>query len=66
MLLDNKNKQNKQKTKKKHSLKDCVEQFFNFSYKNNIHDKIILLDAALLVRKNTMQAGYAIKKLWPY
>ena len=42
-LLDNNKNQNKQKTKNKHSLKDCIEQFFNFSC------KIILLDAQLLV-----------------
>ena len=36
--------------KKKRSLKDYIEQFFNLSYKN-IHDKMILFDAALLVQK---------------
>ena len=41
------------------SLKDCTEQLFNFSYKNTVHNKIILFDAALLVQKNTMRAGYA-------
>ena len=37
----------------KHSLKDCIEQFFDFSYKN-ICDKILLFDATLLAQKNTM------------
>ena len=45
----------------KHSLKDCIEQFFDFSYKN-ICGKIILFDATL-VQKNTMcvcvWGGYA-------
>ena len=36
--------------KNKRSLKDYIEQFFNLSYKN-IHDKMILFDAALLVQK---------------
>ena len=44
-------KQYKQKTKNKHSLKDCTEQFFKLSYKNIIHDKILLFNAALLVQK---------------
>ena len=35
-------------------LKDCIEEFFNFSHKN-IHDKIIHLDATLLVPKKTMR-----------
>ena len=30
--------------KNKHSLKDCIEQFFNFPNKNIIHDKIINTD----------------------
>ena len=50
-LLDNNKNQNKQKTKNKHSLKDCIEQFFNFSYENIINNKVILFDAALLVQK---------------
>ena len=49
--------------KNKHSLKDCLEQFLNFSYKNNIHDKIIVSYAALLVQKNTMRAGYAERSI---
>ena len=56
-------KQNKQKTENKHSLKDCIEQFLNFSYKNIIHDKTILFDAALLVQKNMMQTGYAARSI---
>ena len=55
MLLGNKIKQDKQKTKNKHCLKDCMEQFFNFSYKNIVHDNIILFDVALFVQKNTMR-----------
>ena len=35
-LDNNKKQQNKQKAKNKHSLKDCIEQFLNFSYKNII------------------------------
>ena len=53
MLLDNTKKQNKSKAKNKYSLKDCIEQFFNFSYKKTIHDKIILFAVALLVQKKT-------------
>ena len=65
MLLDNNKKQNKQKTKNKHSLKDYWI-VFNFSYKNIIHDKIIFYDVALLVQKKAMRVGYerSIKKLW--
>ena len=59
MLLGNKIKQDKQKTKNKHSLKDCMEQFFNFSYKNIVHDNIMLFDVALFVQKNTMRMVYA-------
>ena len=59
MLLDSNKKQNKNKTKNKHSLKDCVEQFFIFSYKNITHDKTIFFHAALLVQKSTIWAGYA-------
>ena len=59
MLLDNNKKQDQQKTKNKHSLKDCIEKFFNFSYKNIKHDKIILFDATLLVQKNAVRVGYA-------
>ena len=36
--------------KNKRSLKDYIEQFFNLPYKN-VHDKMILFDAALLVQK---------------
>ena len=32
-------------------MKDCIQ----FSYKNIIHDKIILFDTALLVQNNTMR-----------
>ena len=53
VLLDNK-KQNKHKTKKKKHSKHCMEQLSNFSYKNIIHDQIILFDAELLVQKITM------------
>ena len=49
----------KQAENEKHSLKDCTEHFLNFSYKNTVHNKIILFDAALLEQKNTMRAGYA-------
>ena len=56
MLLDKNEKQNKQKTKSKYSLKVLLSIF---SYKNILHDKIILFDAALLVQKNTMPVGYA-------
>ena len=40
-----------------------MEQFFNFSYKNIMYDKIILFDAALLVQKTTMRAGYAERSI---
>ena len=58
MLLDNnkKKKKNKQKTKSKHSLKDCIEQFFNFSSQNIMHDRIIL-DVQLLVEKGHDAGG---------
>ena len=49
-------------------MKDCIEWFFNFSYKNIIHVKLILFDAALLMQKSKMRAGYAeqsTKQLWP-
>ena len=49
--------------KNKHSLKDCIEQFFSFSYKNITYNKIILIDAALLVQKNTMWVGYAKRSI---
>ena len=70
VLLDNK-KQNKQKTKNKH-LKDRIKQFFNFSYKNIIHDKLMLSDAALLVQKtsygrvtlNEVLNNYGLKKTY--
>ena len=70
VLLDNK-KQNKQKTKNKH-LKDRIKQFFNFSYKNIIHDKIMLSDAPLLVQKtsygrvtlNEVLNNYGLKKTY--
>ena len=52
LLLDNNKNQNKQKTKNKYSLNDCTVQFFNFSYKNTIHDKILLFDVTLLVKKH--------------
>ena len=60
-LLDN--KEAKAEAKNKYSLKDCSEQFFNFSYKNIINDIKILFDAALLVQKNTMRAGYAERSI---
>ena len=41
MLLDN----------KRHSLKDFIEQIFNFSCKNVRHDKENFFDAALLSQK---------------
>ena len=47
---DNNKKQNKQKTKNKHSLKDCIGQFFIF-FIQNYYDKTIPFDAALLVQK---------------
>ena len=50
--------QNNQNMKSKHSLKNCIEQLFNFSYKYIIHDTI-LFDAALLLQKNMMRTGYA-------
>ena len=59
----NNNKHKKRKTKNKRFLKSCIEQFFNFSYKNVIHENIILFDAALLVQKNTMQEGYAERNI---
>ena len=62
MLLHNNEKQNKQKTENKHSWKGYIGYIFKFSYKN-IHDKIIFFDAALLVQKNTMQAGYAERSI---
>ena len=46
-LLDNNKKQNKHKTKNKHSLTDCILQFFSFSW----HGKVILFDEELLVQK---------------
>ena len=48
----------------KHSLKDCIEQFFDFSYKN-ICDKILLFDATLLAQKNTMwgEGGVTLNKV---
>ena len=60
--IKTKKEKNKQKKKNKHFLKDCIEQFFNFLYKN-IHDKIILFEAVLLVQKNTMRAGYAERNI---
>ena len=42
---DNNKKQNKQKTKNKHSLKDCIGQFFIFPY------KIIITKQYLLMRR---------------
>ena len=49
--------------KNKHSLKDCIEKFFNFSYKNIIHDKIILFEAALLVQKKTRFARVSLNEV---
>ena len=49
--------------KNKHSMKDCIEKFFNFSHKNIIHDKIILFEAALLVQKNTIRAGFTERSI---
>ena len=63
MLLDNNQKQSKQKTKNKYSLKDCIDYFFNFPYKTVTHDKIILFHAAVLVEKNTMQEGYTERSI---
>ena len=40
-----------------------MEQFLNFSYKNIIDDKIILLDVASLVQKITMRAGYTERSI---
>ena len=37
-------------------------EFFHFSYKNIIHNKIILFDAALLVEKSTIQ-GVMLNKV---
>ena len=61
MFLDNNKKQNKQKTKNKHSLKGCIEQFFSFSFENIIHGKIILLESQLLVQKNKMRPGKVVQ-----
>ena len=47
----NNNKHKRRKTKNKRSLKTVLSCFFNFSYKNVVHEKIILFDAALLVQK---------------
>ena len=66
VLLDNNKKQKKEKTKNKHSLKDCMNYFFNFLNKNIIHDKIILFHAAFVVQKNMMRAGYAERILNNY
>ena len=48
VLLDNNKKKKTSRKQKRHSLKDCIEQFFNFSDKNVIHDKIILFDAGII------------------
>ena len=56
----------KQAESKKHYVKVFIEQFFNFSYKNIILDKIILFDAALFVQKGTMREGYAERVLNNY
>ena len=48
--------------KNKHSLKDCIEQFFNFPYKKIVHDKIILFNAALLVQKKHDAGGLRCPK----
>ena len=56
MLLYNNKKQHRQKTVNKNSLKDCMEYFFNFLYKNITHDKILLSDVALSFPKNTARA----------
>ena len=44
------NGKKQRENEKRTFLKDCIEDFFNFSYKN-INEKIIHLDAALLVPK---------------
>ena len=66
VLLDNNKKQKKEKTKTKHSLKDCINYFFNFLYRNIIHDKIILFHTAFVVQKNTIRVGYAERILNNY
>ena len=61
--LDNNKKQNKQKTKNKYNLKDCIEKFFRSSYKNIIYDKMLLFDAALLAQKSATGAGSAERSI---
>ena len=56
--LDNNKKQNKQKTKNKYNLKDCIEKFFRSSYKNIIYDKMLLFDAALSAQKSALRVGF--------
>ena len=52
MLLDNSKKQNKQKTKDKHFLKGCIEQFFSFFIqKYHTWQNKLLFDAAKSVQK---------------
>ena len=63
VIKKQKNRTSRKQTKKKQYLKDCMEHFFNFSYKNIIHDKIILFDAKLLVQKMAMRAGYAERSI---
>ena len=47
-------------------MKYSIEQFLDFSYKNIIHEKIVLSDVSLLVQKDMMWAGYAEQVLNNY
>ena len=58
MLLDNNEKQNKQRTKNNYYLKDWIEKFFHASYKNIIYDKMLLFDAALSAQKSALRVGF--------
>ena len=52
--------------KNKHSLKYFIEWFFNFSYKNIIHDKTMFFDVPLLVQKTRCERVKLIEVLNNY